>query len=38
MASKFMPGALSGQLTPAEALGMFEREASRLLRKKPPRY
>jgi multiple sugar transport system substrate-binding protein len=38
MASKFMPGALSGQLTPTEALGMFEREASRLLRKKPPRY
>ncbi|MFC5460360.1 extracellular solute-binding protein [Massilia niabensis] len=38
MASKFMPGALSGQLTPAKALGMFEREASRLLRKRPPRY
>ena len=38
MASKFMPGALSGQLTPAEALGMFEKEASRLLRKRPPRY
>ncbi|MET0982896.1 MAG: extracellular solute-binding protein [Telluria sp.] len=38
MASKFMPGALSGQLTPAQALGMFEREASRLLRKRPPRY
>ena len=38
MASKFMPGALSGQLTPAEALEMFEKEALRLLRKKPPRY
>ncbi|MBD8533230.1 extracellular solute-binding protein [Massilia sp. CFBP 13647] len=38
MASKFMPGALSGQLTPAEALGMFEKEALRLLRKRPPRY
>jgi len=38
MASKFMPGALSGQLTPAEALARFEREAARLLRKKPPRY
>lgn len=38
MASKFMPGALSGQLTPAEALAMFETEAARLLRKKPPRY
>ena len=38
MASKFMPGALSGQLTPAVALDMFEKEASRLLRKRPPRY
>ena len=38
MASKFMPGALSGQLTPEEALEMFEKEALRLLRKKPPRY
>jgi len=38
MASKFMPGALSGQLTPDEALDMFEKEASRLLRKRPPRY
>ncbi|MEW6022148.1 MAG: extracellular solute-binding protein [Pseudomonadota bacterium] len=38
MASKFMPGALSGQLTPAEALTMFEKEALRLLRKRPPRY
>jgi multiple sugar transport system substrate-binding protein len=38
MASKFLPAALSGQLTPAQALGMFEKEASRLLRKPPPRY
>ncbi|MFL6672855.1 MAG: extracellular solute-binding protein [Massilia sp.] len=38
MASKFLPGALSGQLTPAQALRMFETEASRLLRKRPPRY
>jgi len=38
MASKFMPGALSGQLTPSEAMRMFETEAARLLRKAPPRY
>jgi multiple sugar transport system substrate-binding protein len=38
MASKFLPGALSGQLTPAQALQMFDTEASRLLRKRPPRY
>ncbi|MET0982252.1 MAG: extracellular solute-binding protein [Telluria sp.] len=38
MASKFLPAALSAQLTPAQALGMFEKEASRLLRKPPPRY
>jgi multiple sugar transport system substrate-binding protein len=38
MASKFLPGALSGQLTPAQALEMFEKEALRLLRKAPPRY
>jgi len=38
MASKFLPAALSGQLTPAQALEMFEKEASRLLRKPPPRY
>jgi multiple sugar transport system substrate-binding protein len=38
MASKYLPGALSGQLTPAQALDMFEKEASRLLRKRPPRY
>lgn len=38
IASKFLPAALSGQLTPARALRMFETEASRLLRKRPPRY
>ncbi|KQQ97173.1 ABC transporter substrate-binding protein [Massilia sp. Leaf139] len=38
MASKFLPAALSGQLTPIQALTMFEKEASRLLRKPPPRY
>ncbi|MEH6434510.1 extracellular solute-binding protein [Massilia sp. DD77] len=38
MASKFLPAALSSQLTPKEALGMFETEAARLLRKRPPRY
>lgn len=38
MASKFLPAPLSGQLTPAQALHMFENEASRLLRKRLPRY
>lgn len=38
MASKFLPAALSRQLTPAEALGMFEKEAARMVRKRPPRY
>ncbi len=38
MASKFMPAALSSQLTPAQALRMFETEAARLVRKRPPRY
>ncbi|WP_156885546.1 extracellular solute-binding protein [Massilia niastensis] len=38
MASRFMPAALSSQLTPAQALRMFETEAARLLRKRPPRY
>ena len=36
--SKFLPAPLSGQLTPAQALAMFESEAQRLLRKRPPRY
>jgi multiple sugar transport system substrate-binding protein len=38
MASKFLPAALSAQLTPADALHRFETEAARLLRKRPPRY
>jgi multiple sugar transport system substrate-binding protein len=38
MASRFLPAPLSGQLTPAEALRMFETDAARLLRKRPPRY
>jgi len=38
MASKFLPAALSSQLTPAQALRMFETEAARLIRKRPPRY
>jgi multiple sugar transport system substrate-binding protein len=38
IASKFLPAALSGQLSPKQALGMFEAEASRLLAKPAPRY
>ncbi len=38
MASKFLPAALSSQLTPAQALRMFETEAARLVRKRAPRY
>jgi multiple sugar transport system substrate-binding protein len=38
MASKFLPAALSRQLTPAQALGMFEKEAGRLIKKRPPEY
>ena len=38
MASKFLPAALSSQLTPAQALHMFETEAALLLRKRAPRY
>ncbi|OON62883.1 ABC transporter substrate-binding protein [Massilia sp. KIM] len=38
MASKFLPAALSSQLTPRQALAMFESEAARLLKKRPPRY
>lgn len=38
MASKYMPAALAGQLSPTRALAMFEQEAARLLRKRPPRY
>ncbi|MGI4718032.1 MAG: extracellular solute-binding protein [Janthinobacterium lividum] len=38
MASKFLPAALSSQLSPSQALRMFETEAARLIRKRPPRY
>jgi multiple sugar transport system substrate-binding protein len=38
MASKYLPAALSSQLTPGEALRMFETEAALLLRKRAPRY
>jgi multiple sugar transport system substrate-binding protein len=38
IASKFLPAALSGQLSPQQALGMFEADASRLLVKPAPRY
>jgi multiple sugar transport system substrate-binding protein len=38
IASKYLPAALSGQLTPAQALNMFETESARLLKKPPPQY
>jgi multiple sugar transport system substrate-binding protein len=38
IASKFMPAALYGYLTPAQSLKKFESEAARLVRKAPPRY
>ena len=38
MASKYLPAALSSQLTPAQALRMFEIEAARMIKKRPPRY
>lgn len=38
MASKYLPAALSSQLAPGQALRMFETEAARLIRKRPPRY
>lgn len=38
MASKYLPAALSSQLTPGQALRMFETEAALLLRKRAPRY
>lgn len=38
MASKYLPAALSRQLSPAQALRMFETEAALLLRKRAPRY
>ena len=38
IASKFMPAALYGYMTPAQAMHRFESEAARLVRKAPPRY
>jgi multiple sugar transport system substrate-binding protein len=38
IASKFLPAALYGYLTPERAVHKFETEAARLVRKRPPRY
>jgi multiple sugar transport system substrate-binding protein len=38
IASKFLPAALSGQLTPEQALRRFETESTRLLVKPAPKY
>jgi multiple sugar transport system substrate-binding protein len=38
IASKFLPAALYGYLTPAQAVHRFETESGRLVRKRPPRY
>jgi multiple sugar transport system substrate-binding protein len=38
IASKFLPAALYGYMTPAEAVRRFETEGARLIRKRPPRY
>jgi multiple sugar transport system substrate-binding protein len=38
IASTFLPAALYGDMTPVQAVQRFEREAARLLRKRPPRY
>jgi len=38
IASKFLPAALYGYLTPEQAVHKFESEAARLVRKRPPRY
>lgn len=38
IASKFLPAALYGYMTPAQAVHKFESEAARLVRKRPPRY
>jgi multiple sugar transport system substrate-binding protein len=38
IASKFLPAALSGQLSPVQALRSFEAESARLLIKRAPRY
>ncbi|MFL6636765.1 MAG: extracellular solute-binding protein [Massilia sp.] len=38
IASKFLPAALYGYLSPEAAVHRFETEAARLVRKRPPRY
>jgi multiple sugar transport system substrate-binding protein len=38
IASKFLPAALYGYMTPEAAVHRFETEAARLVRKRPPRY
>jgi multiple sugar transport system substrate-binding protein len=38
IASKFLPAALYGYMTPAQAVQRFESEAARLVRKRPPLY
>ena len=38
IASKFLPAALYGYMTPAQAVHKFESESARLIRKRPPRY
>jgi multiple sugar transport system substrate-binding protein len=38
IASKFLPAALYGYMTPAQAVARFESESRRLIRKPPPRY
>jgi len=38
IASKFLPAALYGYMTPAQAVARFEAESRRLIRKPPPRY
>ena len=38
IASKYLPAALSGQLSPAQSLRLFETESARLMSKRAPRY
>jgi multiple sugar transport system substrate-binding protein len=38
IASKFLPAALYGYMTPAQAVQRFESEGARLVRRRPPRY
>jgi multiple sugar transport system substrate-binding protein len=38
IASKFLPAALYGYMSPAQAVARFEAESWRLIRKRPPRY